>query len=132
MKIGLEWEEDYFTIWVSIMLLCILLWYSCLHILVGSKWDLKIFPLCNLIDNIFRLEMTWQLIFVAFVEDAFFYWAHRLAHSYQFLYKYHKIHHEYTEVFSLVTEYTHPIDYIVGILVTILSCRFLLPFHLSF
>jgi hypothetical protein len=65
------------------------------------------------------------------VEDAGFYWAHRLTHESQFLYKFHKIHHEYTETFSLATEYTHPVDYVIGILVSIWLCRYP-PLFLSF
>ena len=64
-----------------------------------------------------RFEVVWQLLFIAFVEDAVFYWAHRFAHESKFMYKYHKIHHEYNEVFSLATEYFHPLDYVIGTLI---------------
>lgn len=88
-----------------------------------SELDSKIsLPRCY--SLIARFELAWQLLFVSIVEDAGFYWAHRLSHEFKFLYKYHKIHHEYTEVFSLVTEYTHPIDYIIGILVWSCWSRF--------
>ena len=51
------------------------------------------------------------------VEDAGFYWFHRISHSFPTLYRFHKIHHEYTETFSLTTEAIHPIDYVFGNLI---------------
>lgn len=33
------------------------------------------------------------------------------------MYRFHKVHHEYTEIFSLATEYMHPVDYITGVLI---------------
>lgn len=41
------------------------------------------------------LEVFLQLIFIIMVEDFFFFWAHKISHEIPFLYKYHKIHHEY-------------------------------------
>lgn len=38
-------------------------------------------------------EVFGQVLFVYFVEDFFFYWAHRLFHTFPVLYKMHKIHH---------------------------------------
>ena len=54
---------------------------------------------------------------MAVVEDAGFYWFHRIPHQYPSLYRFHKVHHEYSQSFSLATEATHPIDYILGILI---------------
>ena len=51
------------------------------------------------------------------IEDFFFFWAHKLSHDIGFLYRFHKIHHEYEFVFSLAAEYTHPVDYVLGVLV---------------
>ena len=82
----------------------------------GIKVRFEDFPTVYLFHYA-RFEVVWQLIFVAFVEDAFFYWAHRFAHESKFMYKYHKIHHEFNEVFSLATEYFHPLDYIIGTLI---------------
>ena len=64
-----------------------------------------------------RFEVFWQLLFIILVEDAVTYWYHRTAHESKFLYKYHKVHHEYNEVFTLTTEYFHPLDYTFGILI---------------
>jgi len=30
------------------------------------------------------------------------------------LYKFHKVHHEYDKVFTVATEYFHPVDLILG------------------
>lgn len=85
------------------------------------------FPQCTF-PNISRSEIVWQLIFVSFVEDCFFYWNHRISHQFKFLYKFHKVHHQYTETFSLVTEFTHPVDYLFGILViSLFNFRFHQP-----
>ena len=48
------------------------------------------------------------------------------------MYKFHKVHHEYSEVFSLATEYMHPVDYIVGVLVNLYLFRFRRQYLLSF
>ena len=61
--------------------------------------------------------MFVQLLFIMVIEDTTFYWCHRISHEITWLYKYHKVHHEYTETFSLTTEATHPIDYIIGVLI---------------
>ena len=44
-----------------------------------------------------KWTLVWQLIFCLLIEDVGFSCAHRLLHSYPFLYKnIHKLHHEYT------------------------------------
>ncbi len=46
------------------------------------------------------------------MEDALFYWTHRVLHHFPFLYKhYHKLHHSYHHPISLAAEYTHSFDY---------------------
>jgi len=44
-----------------------------------------------------------------------FYLAHRTMHAYKPLYKYHKIHHEYSMNTVLASQHNHPIDYILSI-----------------
>jgi sterol desaturase/sphingolipid hydroxylase (fatty acid hydroxylase superfamily) len=48
------------------------------------------------------------------VHEFAFYWSHRLAHHPK-LYKYHKVHHEYTQNTILASQHEHPIDYVVTI-----------------
>ena len=48
------------------------------------------------------------------VHEFAFYWSHRIAHI-PSLYKYHKVHHEYTQNTILASQHEHPIDYIVTI-----------------
>mmetsp|Transcript_11278 Transcript_11278/g.1010 ORF Transcript_11278/g.1010 Transcript_11278/m.1010 type:complete len:140 (+) Transcript_11278:589-1008(+) len=48
-------------------------------------------------------------------EDFSFYWAHRILHTFPFLYKkVHKIHHEFVNSVSISSSYAHPIEYILG------------------
>lgn len=58
-----------------------------------------------------------------------FYCWHRLFHSYTFLYKMHKVHHEYDTLYTWVAEYLHPGDYIFANLVTPLLCSCQAPFR---
>lgn len=65
-------------------------------------------------------ELLGQLLVIYFLEDFFFYWGHRLFHESATLYKFHKVHHEYDKVFTVATEYFHPVDLILGNVVLIL------------
>ncbi len=62
-------------------------------------------------------EVFWQLIFFIFVEDAAFYWTHRLIHWRPIYPHIHKIHHEYNNTISVASEYAHPIEFLFGNLV---------------
>lgn len=55
-------------------------------------------------------EMMTQLYFLMTMEATFFFIFHWIGHEY--LYKYHKLHHEFTVPCPLATNHTHPIDYI--------------------
>jgi sterol desaturase/sphingolipid hydroxylase (fatty acid hydroxylase superfamily) len=59
-------------------------------------------------------ELLSQLLVIYFVEDFFFYWGHRMFHETPLLYRFHKVHHEYDKVFTVATEYFHPVDLILG------------------
>lgn len=65
------------------------------------------------------LELFVQVIIVYMVQDFFFYWGHRMFHSIPFFYKMHKIHHQYDTLYTWVTEYFHPLDFLVANLVNI-------------
>lgn len=58
-------------------------------------------------------ELLTHIPVYLILEDAAFYWFHRLLHT-PFLYKHiHKVHHSYHQPIPLAAEYTHPIDYIL-------------------
>ena len=40
------------------------------------------------------------------------------------MYKFHKVHHEYDKVFTVATEYFHPVDLVLGNVVLVVSFRF--------
>lgn len=48
------------------------------------------------------------------IHEFCFYWAHRLSHH-PWLYKFHKIHHEYKQNTVLASQHEHPIDYVITI-----------------
>ena len=52
------------------------------------------------------LSFIFEIIF-----DFFHYISHRLSHT-KYLYKFHKKHHKFSDVTSIVTFYNHPIDFI--------------------
>lgn len=63
-----------------------------------------------------RTFQTLQdIISLTVVHELGFYVTHRLMHSYPFLYKYHKVHHEYKTNTVLASMHNHPIDFILSI-----------------
>jgi sterol desaturase/sphingolipid hydroxylase (fatty acid hydroxylase superfamily) len=58
----------------------------------------------------------WQLGVCIVVEDALFYWSHRLLHQPWFYSKIHKKHHEFKSLtgYSIASEFTHPVESLVG------------------
>lgn len=51
---------------------------------------------------------------MSLIHEFAFYWAHRLSHHPQ-LYRFHKVHHEYTQNTILAAQHEHPIDYVITI-----------------
>ena len=76
-------------------------------------------------------ELFWQFFFVFLIEDLIFFLVHWYSHVNKSLYKMHKVHHEYDTLYTPVTEYFHPFDYVLA-LVRLLLCRCLLLFLLGF
>ena len=59
----------------------------------------------------------FEIIIVLMIDDIYFYLWHRLMHENKFLYKkIHKIHHRATTPFPSEYLYTHPIEWIVGMI----------------
>lgn len=91
-----------------------------LFIFVNSKGSLRVH--FNDFPSVF--ELFTHVMAIYFLEDFFFYWGHRMFHTYKALYKMHKVHHEYDNLYSLVTEYFHPVDFILANVVIIKLCSF--------
>jgi len=61
-------------------------------------------------------QFAFQFVVFNVLEDTGFYWIHRLLHT-QWLYQnVHKRHHEFTEPFSLTGEISHPVEFVLNIL----------------
>lgn len=72
-------------------------------------------------DKIFDTSVpTWwlipvQLVFIFIIDDAWFYFAHRLMHENKFLLrKIHSIHHQAITPFPLEYIYVHPLEWMIG------------------
>jgi hypothetical protein len=76
-------------------------------------------------------EFALQILFVYYLEDFLFYCAHRLFHSYTFLYRMHKVHHEYDVLYTWVAEYLHPGDFLLANIVPPSLVSFQEPFPSS-
>ena len=61
--------------------------------------------------NNFLIFIPMSFIF-EIIYDFFFYIMHRLFHTNKYLYKFHKKHHKFYDVTSIITFYHHPIDII--------------------
>ncbi|TDL99526.1 MAG: sterol desaturase family protein [Flavobacteriaceae bacterium] len=59
-----------------------------------------------------------QVLEVLILSDFFIYWAHRLQHKYDFLWRFHKVHHSAETLDWLAAHREHPLDsiYTVGII----------------
>ena len=66
-----------------------------------------------------HLQIIKNFIIVMFADDIIYMYIHRAFHEIPGLYKYHKQHHEYEKNFTLVSQYCHPIEQLVGNIVTI-------------
>jgi sterol desaturase/sphingolipid hydroxylase (fatty acid hydroxylase superfamily) len=88
-------------------------------------WGLRYFDhwLLQLIPVSFRTAVAgqpfWlQAIEVILLSDFLIYWAHRLQHSVEFLWRFHKVHHTAEHMDWLAAHREHPLDtiYTVGII----------------
>lgn len=99
--------------------------------------------LCNLSLTIFALPfvsyttlydpfLTFiiRLIGYLLIGDTAFYWLHRLSHKSLFLWKYHKMHHEFTYPGGVTAIYAHPVDFIISNLIPFLAGPFIMGYSL--
>jgi sterol desaturase/sphingolipid hydroxylase (fatty acid hydroxylase superfamily) len=59
-------------------------------------------------------EICWQFVVFILVEDAMFYWSHRLLHIPFLFRRIHKIHHKYHHTIGVASECAHPVEYYIG------------------
>ena len=60
------------------------------------------------------LQLIRTIILVMFIDDFLYMIIHRLFHDVKFLYKFHKVHHEYDSPFSMIGEYAHPVEQVLA------------------
>jgi sterol desaturase/sphingolipid hydroxylase (fatty acid hydroxylase superfamily) len=53
---------------------------------------------------------VWQLVAMAVIADFGLYWGHRVQHEFEFLWRYHRIHHSIDTPTPFSTMYIHPHD----------------------
>ena len=71
-------------------------------------------------------ELMWQTVFCMFMEDTMFYWSHRLLHHPKIYAKIHKKHHEFNNPVGFISEYAHPLEYVLGnVLPTFIGAKIL-------
>lgn len=97
-----------YVIWGGLVLIA-------LHLF--SEWLDGIVPLK--FRSVIAAQPVWlQAIEIVVVSDICIYWAHRLQHSVNFLWRFHKIHHSSEHLDWLAAHREHPVDtiYTVGII----------------
>ncbi|MCB1178701.1 MAG: sterol desaturase family protein [Leptospiraceae bacterium] len=57
-----------------------------------------------------KLPIYFQIPIVIFLSDLFIYWGHRLQHKYDFLWRFHKVHHTAETVDYIAAFREHPLD----------------------
>lgn len=75
----------------------------------------KLVNITTVVNYLYTLLLFIPISFaVEIVFDFFHYWAHRLVHTNEFLYKYvHKTHHETVKLTAIVTFFQDPFDFIL-------------------
>jgi len=96
-----------------------LLWVSFVFMILAhfEQWVDTLIP-SSFRENIANLPFIYQMISVVLLSDFFIYWAHRLQHRVDFLWKFHSIHHTTEKLDWLASYREHPLDtlYTIGII----------------
>uniref|UniRef100_A0A7S4T9X2 Fatty acid hydroxylase domain-containing protein n=1 Tax=Ditylum brightwellii TaxID=49249 RepID=A0A7S4T9X2_9STRA len=74
-------------------------------------------------------ELIRHNIMCTILHEFGFYTMHRLMHTYPWLYRFHKVHHEYKMTTSLAAQHNHPIDYIFSIATPAILPVVIVPTH---
>jgi len=61
-----------------------------------------------------------DVVALSVIHELGFYVSHRMMHSYPFLYKYHKVHHEYKANIAWAAQHNHSVDFILSIALPVL------------
>ena len=109
-----------YLIWTSLIFIAI---YAC------EDWITKIVP-AAFRNKVAALPMWLQIITVIILSDLLVYWAHRLQHQWDFLWRFHSVHHSSTHLDWLAAHREHPLDSIYTILAINLPA-FLLGFPIE-
>ncbi len=73
--------------------------------------------------------LLFQSLFIIFIDDLWFYFAHRLLHENNFLMrKIHSVHHRALTPFPLEYLYVHPVEWMLGSLGAVLAMLLLFTF----
>jgi sterol desaturase/sphingolipid hydroxylase (fatty acid hydroxylase superfamily) len=83
-------------------------------------------------DNIPSLHtLIFHIIICMLVEDAMFYWSHRLLHVPMLYKRIHKRHHEFKVLTgcSIASEYTHPLESVLGNILPLITGPILIQCH---
>jgi sterol desaturase/sphingolipid hydroxylase (fatty acid hydroxylase superfamily) len=132
------WEENYEK-WCqllkrSLLTIAIDLWVVTPILFIGAlSLDFYVDMDVNRIPSFFN-EVFPQMVIMHILEDLFFFTSHWLLHQ-PFLYKYHKIHHEYTTTVTTAGLYSHLVEFLIansipaGIYMKVASLY--APFHVS-
>lgn len=76
------------------------------------------------------LAIAAQVAVAMVVEDAMFYWTHRLLHDRRVYAYVHKVHHTFYHTVCWSSEMAHPLEYIVGNLLPVLAGSLLQRSHM--
>jgi sterol desaturase/sphingolipid hydroxylase (fatty acid hydroxylase superfamily) len=68
-------------------------------------------------DGVASLDAWLQLLLVIITGDVLIYWAHRLQHRVDFLWRFHSIHHSAEDLDWLAAHREHPVDSIYTVLI---------------
>jgi sterol desaturase/sphingolipid hydroxylase (fatty acid hydroxylase superfamily) len=75
-------------------------------------------------------QRLFNIIAMLLIFETYFYWTHRLAHSVPQLYKYHKVHHEYTQPNALTGFHGSIVDALISVVPGVALCMVVLDLHL--
>ncbi|GMI18739.1 hypothetical protein TrLO_g14362 [Triparma laevis f. longispina] len=77
--------------------------------------------------------LSYQIIIAALLEDALFYWSHRALHHPYLFKTIHSKHHKFHNLtaYPIASEYTHPIESLVGNILPVLAGPLVLGMNLA-
>jgi sterol desaturase/sphingolipid hydroxylase (fatty acid hydroxylase superfamily) len=75
-------------------------------------------------------EAVFHVVICIIVEDALFYWTHRLLHIPPLYRRFHKLHHQFYTPIGMAAEYAHPVEYVLSNSLPVLAGPLLTGCHL--